>query len=122
MTEPTSSISITAVLIALLGPFAGPYALIVMAALAGALWPLSTMPSTTRVAGAMFLLRIVVAAVFLTGSAAWYIDAHYQIPATQSMAVLAFFIGAMGNGWRPVLAGIRNALVGFVGRAGGIEK
>ena len=55
MAEPTTTaggISIAAVLIALLGPLAGQYTVIVMAALAGALWPLSTMELPTRRAGA----------------------------------------------------------------------
>ncbi len=56
MAEPTtaSGISITALLIALLGPLAGQYTVIVMAALAGALWPLSTMDLPTRRAGAKY--------------------------------------------------------------------
>ena len=57
MAEPTTTaggISITAVLIALLGPLAGQYTVIVMAALAGALWPLSTMELPPRSAGAKY--------------------------------------------------------------------
>jgi hypothetical protein len=119
MAEPsTSTLSITALAIALLGPMAGPYALIVFAALAGALWPLSTMQTVTRAQGAAFLLRVVMASVMLTGAAAYYIESTYNVPATQSLAVLSFLIGAMGNGWKPVLAGLRNALVSLVNRLG----
>lgn len=119
MAEPsTSTLSITALAIALLGPMAGPYALIVFASLAGALWPLSTMPTVTRMHGAAFLVRVVAASVVLTGTASYWVETTYQVPATQSFAVVAFGIGAMGNGWRPVLAGLRNALVNFVSRFG----
>lgn len=119
MAEPSSStLSITALAIALLGPMAGPYALIVFAALAGALWPLSTMPTVTRAQGASFLLRVVASSVVLTGTAAYWMESRYQVPAVQSFAVVSFLIGAMGNGWRPVLAGLRNALVNMVGKFG----
>jgi hypothetical protein len=117
MAEPTSTTSASALvlLIALLGQ----YALIVMAALAGALWPLSTMEGLTRKTGAAFLARIVTAACILTGSTAWWLESRYQLPATQGMAVVAFFIGAMGNGWRPVLAAAGNALAFLLGRLAG---
>jgi hypothetical protein len=119
MAEPsTTSLSITALAIAMLGPLAGPYALIVFAALAGALWPLSTMPTVTRAQGAAFLLRVVAGAVVMTGSAAYLIESYYKVPAVESFALVAFGIGAMGNGWRPVLSGLRGALVNLVNRLG----
>jgi len=115
MAEPsTSTLSITALAIAVLGPMAGPYALIVFAALAGALWPLSTMPTVTRLQGAAFLVRVVALAV----TAAYWIESTYKVPAVESVALVAFAIGAMGNGWRPVLAGLRGALVNLVNRLG----
>lgn len=119
MAEPSStSLSITALAIAVLGPMAGPYALIVFAALAGALWPLSTMPTVTRAQGAAFLLRVVAGAVVLTSFAAYWIESTYKVPAVESVALVAFFIGAVGNGWRPVLQGLRGALVNLVNRLG----
>ena len=119
MAEPsTSSISITALAIAVLGPMAGPYALIVFAALAGALWPLSTMPTVTRAQGAAFLVRVVAGAVVLTSTAAYLIERTYNVPAVESVALVAFGIGAVGNGWRPVLGGLRGALVNLVSRFG----
>lgn len=121
MAEPTtaSGISVTALLIALLGPLAGQYAVIVMAALAGALWPLSTMELPSRRAGAAFLFRIVASAVLLSGSAAWYLETNYAVPAIHGMAVVAFLIGAMGNGWAPVFKAMRDGLSAFVRAAGG---
>lgn len=115
MAEPgTSSLSLTALFIALLGPIAGEYSLIVMAALAGALWPLSTMGNTTKILGAFFLLRVVFTAVFLSGGATWVLETHYDIPAHESMAVVSFVIGALGNGWAPVFRAIREGMVGIM--------
>ena len=116
MAEPTTTaggISITAVLIALLGPMAGQYTVIVMAALAGALWPLSTMELPTRRAGASLLFRIVTSAVLLTGSVAWYLESEYNFPAIHGMAVVAFFIGALGNGWAPIFRAMRQGIAAF---------
>lgn len=120
MAEPTtaSGVSLTALFIALLGPLAGQYTVIVMAALAGALWPLSTMEMPTRRAGAAFLFRIVSAAVLLSGSGAWYLEQNYQVPAAHGMAVAAFFIGAMGNGWTPVFRAMRDGLSAFIRTVG----
>lgn len=120
MAEPSSStLSLTVLAIALLGPAAGPYALIVAMALIGAMWPLSTMPTISRAAGAMFLIRVVGMAVAITAGAAYWLETRYNLPAKETFAVIAFAIGAMGNGWRPVLAGLRNAVVNLVRNAGG---
>ena len=121
MAEPTSTsgVTLTVLLISLLGPFAGPYALIVMASLLGAMWPLSVMPGITKKAGAFFLLRIVSAAVILTASAAWYLETSYGFPAVHGMAVVAFFIGALGNGWGPVLSALRQGIAAAAKGIGG---
>lgn len=119
MSEPTSSITITALLIAIFGAAAGQYACIIMAALAGALWPLSTMEVSSRGQGAMFLLRVVSAAVILTGSVAYWLETKYRFPAAYGLSGVAFLIGALGNGWRPVLEGISKALGTLAGKLGG---
>lgn len=127
MAEPTSTSGITLIVLltTMLGPFAGPYAVIVMASLLGAMWPLSVMPNMTRRAGAMFLFRIVSTAVILTTSAAWYLETKHDIPAVHGMAIVAFLIGAMGNGWAPVLAALRQGVAAAakgVGRMAGPER
>lgn len=116
MAEPasTTSVTLTAISIGILGPLAGPYALIVMAALAGALWPLSTMGHVTRRKGAYFLLKVVMTAVILTGASAYFLEERYAIPAFQSFAVIAFFIGALGNGWSPVFDALSESLAVLV--------
>ena len=121
MPEPTSTsgISLAAVSIALLGPMAGPYALIVFAALAGALWPLSAADTMTRSAGAWLLLRCTLTAVVLTSALSLVLQNQWQIPANEALAPVAFAIGALGNGWRPVFEAVGAALQAVVSRAGG---
>lgn len=114
MTEPTSTtagVSIVTVAIGLLGPAAGPYATIVLGALAGALWALSAAPTETRPAGAGLVLRLVLTAVVLTGGAAAALESQYGWPAHQLLAPVAFGIGMGGDRWR-ALGGILVALVG----------
>lgn len=121
MPEPTSTsgISLAAVSIALLGPMAGPYALIVFAALAGALWPLSAADTMTRAAGAWLLLRCTLTAVVLTSALSLVLQNQWQIPANEALAPVAFAIGALGNGWRPVFEAVGSALQAVLARAGG---
>jgi len=128
MAEPTSTaggISLTVFLTAFLGPFFGPYAVIIMMSALGAMWPLSVMKDTTHKSGALFLLRIVATAVALTVPAAWYLENHYGFPVVHGMSVVAFIIGALGNGWQPVLSAIRSGLAAVaksIGNAAGKEQ
>jgi hypothetical protein len=124
MPEPTSTsgISLAAVSIALLGPMAGPYALIVFAALAGALWPLSAADTMTRTAGAWLLLRCTLTAVALTSALSAVLQSRWQIPANEALAPVAFAIGALGNGWRPVFEAVGAALQAILNRVGGGAK
>lgn len=125
MTEPTSTaasgVSIVTVAIGLLGPAAGPYATIVLGALAGALWALSAAPTETRTAGASLVLRLVLTAVVLTGGAAAALEAQYGWPAHQLLAPVAFGIGMGGDRWR-ALGAILVALVGHRLGADDIRK
>ena len=122
MTEPAvpSSAGITAVAVAILGPMAGEYAVIVLSALAGSLWALSRVPSSTRAAGAMLVLRLVLTAVALTSGAAFVLELHYQWPAHQVLAPLAFMIGALGDRWPGLVERLADGLLrrfGFKGDA-----
>lgn len=114
MTEPTlpSAVGIVAIGVALLGPMAGPYAVIVLAALAGALWALAQAPTATRAAGAMLLLRLVLTAVVMTSGVAWLLESQYAWPAHQMLAPVAFLIGMGGDRWRYVV----DVIVKSVGR------
>lgn len=121
MPEPTSStgISIAALSIALLGPLAGPYALILFAALAGSLWPLSAASTATRLEGAGLVLRCTLTSVVLTGGAAAWLQATYAVQVNESIAPVAFAFGALGNGWRAVLDALAGVVSAVVQRLGG---
>ena len=119
--EPTttSTASLSVLAVALLGPLAGPYVLIVFAALSGALWPLSASATASRLAGGWLLLRCTLMAVVLTSMLAGLLQQYYGIPHSEALAPVAFFVGALGNGWRPVFDALASALGAMAGRLGG---
>jgi len=122
MPEPTTSaagISIAALSIALLGPLAGPYALILFAALAGSLWPLSAANTATRIEGAWLVLRCTLTSVVLTGGATAWLQSEYDVHVDESIAPVAFAFGALGNGWRAVLDALAGVVSAAVQRPGG---
>lgn len=110
MPEPASTtggITLTVLFAAVLGPFFGQYALIVMMSLLGAMWPLAVMPGLSARAGAFFLFRVASTAIALTTAGAWYLESHYGVPVAHGMSIVAFVIGAFGNGWQPVFGALR---------------
>lgn len=116
MAEPagTTSAGIVAVSIALLGPAAGEYAVIVLSALAGSLWALSRSGSAARIDGAVMVLRLVLTAVVLTGGAAYWINSMHEVPMHQLLAPVAFFIGAFGDRWPAALDALWRRLIGRI--------
>jgi hypothetical protein len=115
-TLPTAGVGIVTVAVALLGPMAGPYAVIVLSALAGALWALSAQATPNRIAGGLLVARLVLTAVVLAGGVAWIIDSQYHWPAHQTLAPVAFAIGMGGDRWRSLV----DVVVGLVSkRVGG---
>jgi len=108
--------ALAAALIALLGPMAGEYTVIVLAALAGAMWPLSARPPAGRLDAALFVLRLVATATALGGLCAWLLQTHLGVPSQYAPAVAAWAIGAVGDGWRDL---IRLGLDRLRGVAGG---
>lgn len=123
MAEPTTTtgISLTALAVAVAGPVFGPYSAILFAALAGSLWPLSSAEGLSRVSGAWLLLRCVLTSVVLTGAIAAAVGTHYDLPTTELLSPVAFFIGALGNGWRPVFSAVAGSLAAIAGRFGSNE-
>lgn len=121
MAEPSTSagVSLTVIGIALLGPMAGPYAVIVFAALAGAMWPLSSSTTESSIAGAWLLLRVTLTAVVLTLFIATIIERAWGVPPDESLGSVALAIGAMGNSWKSVWDAVGNGLRSFLNRLGG---
>lgn len=121
MPEPSTSagVSLTVIAVALLGPMAGPYALIAFASLAGAMWPLSATRTESSREGAWLLLRCTLTATVLTVFLASLLERVWAIPANETLGPVALLIGALGNGWRPVFDSVGEVAKALIGRAGG---
>jgi len=118
MAEPTTTaaagVTSLAVLFAsLLGPDYGPYVLITLSAISGALWPLSDARTDSRLAGAWLLLRCTATALVLTSVVAGLLEKTWGLPISEGLAPVALLIGAMGNGWRPVFRSLGLAVQGW---------
>lgn len=98
MAEPQTSV--TAVVVALLTPFTGPFSVIVFAALAGATWPLAAADTATRRQGAFLLIRLVLTSAALTGFVAFLLEQQFGYPANKVLAPVAFLIAWFGDAWR----------------------
>jgi hypothetical protein len=116
MTEPTSATTtgLVAVAVALLGPAAGEYAVIVLSALAGSLWALSRIETTSRASGAALIARLVLTAVVLTGGLSYWLESEYDWPVHQILAPVAFAIGALGDRWPALLDSLWRRLLGRI--------
>lgn len=110
--------SLTVIFVALLGPMAGPYVLIVFAAVAGAMWPLSAASTETRWQGFWLLLRCTATALVLTSVIAGLIDRMWGLPVSEGLAPVALVVGAMGNGWRPVFVSLATIVQGMAEKGG----
>lgn len=121
MTEPTIPVSagMIALGVALFGTMAGPYAVLLLSALAGALWALSVANTAGPRAGALLVLRLVLTAVALTGGLAWWLESSYQWPAQHTVGPIAFAIALGKEGRRALLSEVRELRAWWRGEAGG---
>ena len=113
---PLAAASLTATLIAFLGPTAGEYLAILLASFIGAMWALSARPTVTKTEAAMFLLRMVGTAVIFSGTVAWLLERKWGLPAHHVLAGAAFFIAFVGDRWEAILA---DAIARFRQQSGG---
>lgn len=110
MAEPTAttaaSVSLTLAFIAAFGPTAGPWALIVACSIGGAMWPLSSAETATRIESVKLVVRCALISLTATGLIAGYVERTYGVPVSESLAFVALALSAMGNGWRPIFAAL----------------
>ena len=98
MAEPVQStlagVSLITLAVAVFGPQAGPYIVIVLGALGGGLWALSSATLETRLQGAWLMLRCLVTAIVLTAMIAGLLGPWLGIDTLETYAAVAFCIGA----------------------------
>ena len=107
MAEPIQStvagVSLITLAVAVFGPNAGPYIVIVLGSLGGGLWALSSATLETRMQGAWLMLRCLVTAIVLTAMIAGLLGPWLGINTLEAYVVVAFVIGALGNKWLEII-------------------
>ncbi len=118
MPEPVNttiaSVSLVTLAVALFGPQAGPYIVIVLGAVGGGLWALSSAALDTRMQGVWLMLRCIVTAVVLTALIAGIVGPWIGVSVTEAYAVVSFVIGALGNRWQEIIDSIKTRLQGVI--------
>ena len=111
MAEPIQStvagVSLITLAVAVFGPNAGPYIVIVLGSLGGGLWALSSATLETRMQGAWLMLRCLVTAIVLTAMIAGLLGPWLGINTLETYVVVAFVIGAWGNKWLEIIDSIK---------------
>lgn len=114
MAEPIQStvagVSLITLAVAVFGPQAGPYIVIVLGALGGGLWALSSATLETRMQGAWLMLRCLVTAIVLTAMIAGLLGPWLGIATLETYAAVAFCIGALGNKWIEIIDAIKTRM------------
>ena len=114
MAEPIQStvagVSLVTLAVAVFGPNAGPYIVIVLGSLGGGLWALSSATLETRLQGAWLMLRCVVTAIVLTAMIAGLLGPWLGVSTMETYAAVAFVIGALGNKWLEIIEAIKTRM------------
>ena len=122
MAEPVHStiagVSLITLAVALFGPQAGPYMVILLGSIGGGLWALSSTTLQTRMEGAWLMLRCIVTAIVLTALIATVVGPWFGVAVTEAYVVVAFVIGALGNKWVEVIETIKTRLQTLISYTG----
>lgn len=122
MTEPVNTaaagVSLMTLAVAVFGPNAGPYVVILLGSIGGALWALSSAAIETRVQAAWLVARCVITAVVLTAFIAKLLEPYAGFSAGEGYAIVSFAIGALGNRWQDIFDAIKTRLANLITTGG----
>ena len=82
-----------------LAPIVADYLLIIVGALAGVMHATGKIAHATRMAAALYVVKWVGTAVFLTGAASVAIEQAFNFPATRWPGVVAFLLTFLADRW-----------------------
>lgn len=118
MAEPIQStvagVSLITLAVAVFGPNAGPYIVIVLGSLGGGLWALSSAVIETRAQGAWLMLRCLVTAIVLTAMIAGLLGPWLGVDTLEVYVVVAFVIGALGNKWIEIIDAVKTRMQNMI--------
>lgn len=118
MPEPIQStvagVSLITLAVALFGPHAGPYVVIILGSLGGTLWALSGATLETRLQGAWLVLRCMLTAIVLTSMIAGLLGPWLGVSIIETYAAVAFVIGALGNKWLEIIDSLKTRMSNII--------
>ncbi len=103
----------------IVGPAYGPYLAIVVAAMGGALWPVSMAEGSTLRDSVKLFARCALTGALLTSVAVSVVAEYVSAPEHDLHVPVAFVIAALGNGVRPIIDALTQALANAAGKIGG---
>lgn len=119
-THPAAGVvSLMTLAVALFGPQAGPYAVILLGSVGGGLWPLSTAVLASKMDGVWLMLRCTFTAIVLTSLIAQFIGPYMGVDVVEAYALVSFVIGALGNKWQDILETIKTRIQGAISTSTG---
>lgn len=122
MTEPHSAsaaaVPLVTLMVALLGPNFGPYAVITMGAFGGSFWALTNAPTISRLASLFLLARCLITALVLTAFIAGILGPMLGFDVTEIYVVVAFIIAALGDKWLEIFETIKTKLQSLITNGG----
>ena len=92
----------------------GDFPTALMAALAGAMWPLAYTKTTTRRDGVLLLLRVTSTSVIFTGIAVWSMETKFGVPASKVHAPVAWALAAFGDNWWELIGALKKRALSFI--------
>ena len=122
MAEPINTavagVSLMTLAVALFGANAGPYAVILLGSIGGALWALSSASVETRIQGAWLVARCVITAIVLTAFIARFLGPYMSFAEGEAYSIVSFVIGALGNRWQDIFDAIKTRLSALIATGG----
>lgn len=122
MHEPTSTAlgvaaSLTGGFVVLLGPILGPWVTVLLAAFSGALWTVGRVETPSRMTAALFLVRVMLTALVLTGGVAAVLANFMAWSLDHVLPGVAFTIGALGDKFHSLRDAAASRLRALIGGA-----
>lgn len=92
----------------------GDYGTIIFASLAASIWPIAGASTSSRLEGAVVLIKVVTMSVALTHPIAYALDKLANMPLEHTLSPISFFISVMGNRWMRVFDAASDTVTALV--------
>lgn len=103
--------------VALAGYVTGDTVTIILGATFGALWAIGNAETKSRWDALILVVKLVGTALALTGLLAYLLETNGHVPATRTLAPIAFLISMVGTRWPKLVDAAVDGLIRLIGGA-----